>query len=54
MEFDKKYFGKWVATKNDKILAADKTLTNLMKKVKKEKDMEQVKFTLIPGTYIVC
>ena len=52
MKFDKKYLGKWVASKNDKILAADKTLTKLMKKVKKE-DMEHIIFTLIPGTYII-
>ena len=52
MKFDKKYLGKWVASKNDKVLAADKTLTKLMNKVKKEKDMEQIIFTLIPSTYI--
>jgi hypothetical protein len=52
MKIEKKYLGKWVAAKNDKIIAADKTLTKLREKVGKKENMEQIKFALIPASFI--
>lgn len=53
MKFERKYAGKWVAAKDDKVIAADKTLTKLVKKIKgsKEKD-DNVRFALIPKGFI--
>ena len=46
MKFALKYAGKWVAVKNEQVVASDVTLKKLTKKVaKKEKNL---RFTLIP------
>lgn len=52
MKFDKKYLGKWVATKNEKVIASDKTLTRLVKKLNSGAKDQNVKFTLIPSANI--
>jgi hypothetical protein len=52
MKFDKKYLGKWVASKDDKVIASDKTLTKLREKIGKKEIMEQIKFVLVPKAYI--
>lgn len=49
MKFPAKYAGKWVASRGNKIIASEKTLTKLVKKVKEQKD---VRFALIPNSYI--
>ncbi len=52
MRYEAKYAGKWVAEKNEKIIASDKIFSKLREKVKKE-DMRKVAFALIPKGYIV-
>lgn len=47
MKFDKKYTGKWVAVKNDKVVASDLTLTKLSKKLG-TKNSQEYRITLIP------
>lgn len=47
MQVDVKYLGKWVAIKNDKIVASDTTLTKLSRKIGEE-DRQKCRFTLIP------
>jgi len=47
MKFGKEYLGKWVAIDNEKIVASDKTLTKLTKKLG-EKESQKLRFTLIP------
>ncbi len=49
MKIDNKYTGKWVAVKNDKVVASDKSLNKLTKKVENLKD---ALFTLIPNGLI--
>lgn len=51
MKFDSKYLGKWVAIKNEKVVASDKTLTKLRKKIPL-KNEGKVRFTLIPKSLI--
>ncbi len=48
MKIDAKYSGKWIATKNEKIIGSGKHLTNLMTKFKNHKDNKKLRFTLIP------
>jgi len=52
MKFEKKYAGKWVAIKNNKVVENDKTLTKLTKKVEARKDQNNLRFTLIPNGFI--
>jgi Family of unknown function (DUF5678) len=52
MKFEKKYTGKWVAVKSNKVIASEKTLTKLTKKVKNRKDQNTLHFTLIPNSII--
>lgn len=49
MKIDNKYGGKWVALKNDKVVASDKSLSKLTKKVEKQKDAF---FMLVPNGLI--
>lgn len=48
MIFNKKNAGKWVASKDGKIIAASKKLPDLMKKVEKRKDRSTIGFDLVP------
>lgn len=52
MKIEKKFAGKWVAIKNDKVVESDKTLTKLTKKVQSRRDQNSLHFTLIPGGFI--
>lgn len=52
MKIEKKFLGKWVAIKNDKVIESDKTLTKLSKKVENRKDQKSLYFTLIPNGFI--
>ena len=52
MKVEKKYAGKWVAIKNSKIVACDKTLTKLSKQVESRKDQKTLRYTLIPNGFI--
>jgi len=52
MKFEKKYAGKWVAVKSSKVIASDKTLTKLTKKIESRKDQKKLHFTLIPNGFI--
>lgn len=47
MQLGKEYLGKWVAINNDKVIASDKTLTKLTKKLG-EKESQKFSYTLIP------
>ncbi len=47
MKYAAQYAGKWVAAKENKILASGTTLRRVKEKVKKE-DPEKVRFVLIP------
>lgn len=46
MKFTKQHAGKWVATKDDKVIASGKKLAAVMKKV--PKNNKEVRFALIP------
>ncbi len=49
MKFEVKYSGKWVAIKNEAVIASDSTLKKLTKKVKDENGSKKnLRFTLIP------
>lgn len=52
MKFDKKYTGKWVAIKNDKVVADDASLKKLTKKIDSRSDKNNLRFTLIPDGFI--
>lgn len=51
MKFESKYLGKWVAIKDNKVIASDTTLTKLSKKLKAE-DSSKLRYTLIPRNLI--
>ena len=48
MKFEAKHQGKWVAAKNDKIIADAKSLNRLMQKVQITEDPKDLKFSLVP------
>lgn len=48
MKFTKAHAGKWVATKNEKVVATDKGFLSLFKKMKARKDSDQISFDLVP------
>ena len=52
MKFEKKYAGKWIALKDTKVIASDKTLKKLTKKIEDRKDQKSLRFTLIPNGFI--
>ena len=52
MKFQKKHLGKWVAAKDETIIADAKSLNLLMRKVQKRKDPQNLKFILVPKGYI--
>ena len=49
MKIDKKYAGKWVAVKSNKVVESGKTLTRLTKKVNTRTDKKSLRFALIPN-----
>jgi len=51
MKFQAKHQGKWVASKNEKVIADSTTLNKLMKKVAKE-NMKEIVFALVPKGFI--
>lgn len=48
MKFEKVHLGKWVATKGQKIIASEKSLNKLMKKVSKKEKSKKIRYTLVP------
>lgn len=48
MIFSKKNAGKWVASKEGKIIATGKKLPQVMKKVEARKDRDAIGFDLVP------
>lgn len=52
MKIDKKYSGKWIAIKNNKVIESGTTLTKLNKKVEKRIDKGTLRFTLVPNGLI--
>lgn len=52
MKFEARHQGKWIAAKNDKIIADAPTLTKLVKKVEKTENPANLKFSLVPKGYI--
>lgn len=48
MKFTEEHAGKWVATRNHKVIDSSKSLNSLMKKVEKRKDHAKVRFALVP------
>ncbi len=48
MIFSKKNAGKWVASKDGKVVAAAAKLETLVKKVEARKDHTSVRFDLVP------
>lgn len=48
MEFGKNYSGQWVATKGEKIIVSGKNLRSLMGRVKKRKDRDSLRYSLVP------
>ncbi|MEK9132526.1 MAG: DUF5678 domain-containing protein [Patescibacteria group bacterium] len=52
MKFQAKHQGKWVAAKDDKIIADASSLNKLMQKVQKTEDPKYLKFSLVPRGYI--
>jgi len=52
MKFSAQHAGKWVAAKGNKVVASDKTLTKLKKKVDERTDSNNLRFALIPKGYI--
>lgn len=48
MIFSKKNAGKWVASKDEKVVATSHALKTLVKKVEERKDKESLRFDLVP------
>lgn len=52
MKFKAKHQGKWVAAKDDKIIADATTLNKLMQKIQRTEDPKNLKFSLVPKGFI--
>lgn len=52
MKFQAKHQGKWVAAKDDKIIADANSLSKLIEKLQKTKAPKNLKFSLVPRGYI--
>ncbi|HLD71353.1 MAG TPA: DUF5678 domain-containing protein [Candidatus Peribacteraceae bacterium] len=52
MKYGKQHAGKWVAVKNEKVIAISTEFASLRKKISSRKDAEQVRFSLVPEGYI--
>jgi hypothetical protein len=48
MLFSKKNAGKWVASKNNRVIGTSRSLPALMKKVAVRKDSNDIVFDLVP------
>jgi hypothetical protein len=48
MVFSKKNAGKWVASKDDKVIETDKSLENLVNKISDRKDKDRIVFARVP------
>jgi hypothetical protein len=48
MIFSPKNAGKWVASKDGKVIASDKKLDTLMSKIEARKDRKDIWFALVP------
>ncbi len=53
MKYGKACAGKWVASKDDKIIAIDKSFAKLQLKLKNRKDKKILMYSLVPKGYIV-
>ncbi|GEM_PF-671365 len=49
MVFSIKNAGKWVASKEGKVIATSKKLSPLVKKVENRKDKEDIRYDLVPN-----
>lgn len=45
--------GKWVVSKNEKIIASDKSFAKLQLKIKNRKDSKTLMYSLVPKGFIV-
>ena len=52
MKFQAQHQGKWVAAKDDRIIADADTLNKLMQKVQKTENPKYLTFSLVPRGYI--
>lgn len=48
MVFSKRNAGKWVASKDGKVVAATPSLKGLLQKVNRRRDRDALKFDLVP------
>ncbi len=48
MKFEAKHQGKWVAAKQEKIIAEANSLKKLIDKTQKTEDLKNLKFSLVP------
>lgn len=52
MKFEAKHQGKWVAAKDEKIIADATSLNKLMQKIQKTENPNNLKFSLVPKGFI--
>jgi len=52
MHFKEEHAGKWVATKNHKVVDSSTKLKTLIKRTEKRKDSSEVRFAKVPKTWI--
>lgn len=52
MKFEAKHQGKWVAAKNDKVIAGSTSLNKLIKKLENKEDLANIRFSLVPRGFI--
>jgi hypothetical protein len=52
MTFEAKHQGKWIAAKNDKIIADASSLNKLMRKVQSTENPGNLKFSLVPKGFM--
>lgn len=48
MKFTKDHAGKWVATKGKKVIDSGRSLKAVMGRMKKRKDADDVRYSLVP------
>lgn len=53
MKISKEYAGKWVAAKEEKVIASEVSFTKLKKKIANRSDQSEVRFLLVPKGFIV-
>jgi hypothetical protein len=53
MIFSRKNAGKWVASKNEKVIDSSKSLPALLKRVEKRKDKKELWFDKVPPSAFV-